>query len=168
MIRLKGQAGFTLVELTVVLLVLILLASASISVGDLSGNRAAVLGRKLVGDLRYAQQLANALRVRHGVEVTSANAYRVFREDGGGGTTVTHPMTGSLYIVNTTGDFTGVSLSTTLGGSPPKVQFDSLGRPFDGNDATITAGVNTINVLASGAVVGFIAVEPNTGLLTMN
>ncbi len=166
--RVQDQKGFTLVELTVVMLVLVLLASASISVGDLSGNRAAVLGRKLVGDIRYAQQLANALRVRHGVEVTSASAYRVFRDDGGAGTTVTHPMTGSPYIVNTAGDFAGVSLSTTLGGAPPKAKFDSLGRPFDGNDTAIAAGVNTITVLASGAAVGFVAVEPNTGLLTMN
>ncbi len=166
--RLKNQKGFTLVEIVVVLVVLVTLTSSVVVSMDLTGHRAAVASQQLAADLRYAQQLANARRVRHGVEVSSATSYRVFVDDGGAGTTVTSPMTGNPYIVNMSGDFNGVTLGSTLGGTPPKAQFDSVGRPFDGNSTAIGAGINTINLLAAGAVVSTVSVEPNTGMVQVN
>jgi len=166
--RFKGQAGFTLVEVALVILMVVALGTAMLVTGDLGGNRAASLSHKFAADLRYAQQLANASRIRHGVEVTNATAYRVFRDDGGAGTTVTNPMTGSPYIVTLGGDFSGVSLTTTLGGAPPKAQFDSIGRPFDGTNVAVTAGLNTVNLIAGGAVVKTVSVAPETGMVRVN
>lgn len=164
----RGQEGYTLLELTVVIMLLAILAAGIVLTGDLMGIRAASVARKLVADLRYAQQLANTSRVRHGIEVTNGTSYRVFRDDGGGGANVTNPMTGGPYIVTMTGDFNGVSLTTTLGGAPPKAQFDSVGRPFDGTGLAIGAGVNTVNIWASGAIVSTVTVEPNTGVVRVN
>jgi len=166
--RAKNQKGFTLVEIVLVITVLVILTTAVVVSMDITEHRAANLAQKLAADLRYAQQLANVRRVRHGIEVSSANSYRIFMDDGGSGTTVTSPMNGSPFIVNMSGDFTGITLNSTLGGTPPKAQFDSLGQPFDGNGAAIGAGVNTINLLASGAVVSTVVVAPNTGLVQVN
>ncbi len=166
--RVKGQAGFTLVEVTLVIVMLGVLTTSIVVSGDLMGQRAASLSHQLSADLRYARQLANASRTRHGVEVTNATTYRVFRDDGGAGSTVDHPMTGSPFVVNLSGDYNGVSLSTTLGGAPPKAQFDSIGRPFDGAGGAIGAGVNAIDVSGGGGVVKTVTVVPETGVVLVN
>ncbi len=166
--HLKGQKGFTLVEITLVIVMLAILSATMIVPGDLTGHRAAVAAQKLAADLHYAQNLANTQRIRHGIEVTTSSSYRVFQDNGGSGTTITSPMTGGPYIVNMTGDFKGVTLSTTLGGTPPKSQFDSIGRPFDGNGASIGVGSNTIDLLATGTVIKTITIVPNTGMIQVN
>ncbi|MFQ5598432.1 MAG: Tfp pilus assembly protein FimT/FimU [Nitrospiria bacterium] len=165
-----SRRGFTLIEVVIVMLVMAILALVVVSPFNLSNARAGAAAKKLEADLRYAQQLANASRIRHGVEVTNGTSYRVFQDDGGGGTTVSNPMTGAPYIISMTGDFNGVSLTTSLGGAPPKAQFDSIGRPFDGSVVPIpvAAGANAINLLVSGSVVETVTVVPNTGVVLVN
>ncbi len=168
--RPECRRGFTLIEVVITLIVTAVLTISAFSMIDLSGSRASAAAHKLAADLRYAQRLANTSRVRHGVEVTNATSYRVFRDDGGGGTTVSNPMTGSPFVVVMGADFIGVSLTTTLGGAPPKAQFDSIGRPFEGSVAPvpIVSGANVINLLASGTPAEIVTVEPNTGLIRIN
>ena len=166
--RLRGKEGFTLVEITLLIVLLAILGTSIVVPGDLSRHRAGVAARKLSADLRYAQQLSNARRIPYGVEVTTLSSYRIFQDDGGSGTTISSPITGGPYIVNMTEDFQGVTLTSTLGGTPPKTQFDALGRPFDGNGAAISGGGNSIALLASGAVIKTVTIEPGTGMIQVN
>jgi hypothetical protein len=129
--------------------------------------RAATVARKLVSDLRYAQQLANTTQIRSGVALT-AGSYTVFTNDSSA-TPATDPFKGGSYIVNMMGDFAGVSL-TWSGISSGIVRFNSLGVPYEGADGAQTplAAAGAINVQVGATVVKTITVAPTTGQITMN
>lgn len=162
------QRGYTLIEVIVLILVLAVLAAIVMtSQGDLSEVRAATLARKLVSDLRYAQQLANTSQVRHGVALT-AGSYTMFTNDNSA-TPATDPLKGGGYIVNLVGEFSGVSL-TWANIDSGIVRFDSLGVPYQGIDGaqTLLNPLGTINVQVGASIVKTISIFPTTGVVTLN
>jgi len=165
--RIIGHRGFTLIELVLIILVTVIIAFAVIPRFDLTSSRAASAARKLLSDLRYAQQLANATQARHGVNFNSASQYTVFKNNDSA-VPATDPMKGGSYIVNMTGDFTGVTLLNTL--TSGIVRFDSIGIPYEGtNGSQVTLAVaRTITVSAGGSTVKTITIEPKTGKVWMN
>jgi hypothetical protein len=68
-----------------------------------------------------------------------------------------------------TGDFSGVTLTPALGVAPNQdiVKFDSIGIPYRRDGSQITGGGNTV-VIAGGAVIRTITVEPVTGQVSVN
>jgi len=71
------QAGFSLVELVIVIVLIGVLAVVATPRFDYTGPQAAAVSRKLIEDLRYAQSLAISTQIRHGL---------VFSNCGGPGT----------------------------------------------------------------------------------
>jgi prepilin-type N-terminal cleavage/methylation domain-containing protein len=166
MTKLKSTRGFTLIELALVILLIAFLAAVFTVGTDLTGDRAAALGRKLVSDLRYAQQLANSTQARSGV-VLSSTSYTIFTSNSSA-TPATNPFKGTSYVVNMTGDYANVTLSNTLTGGI--VRFDSLGIPYQGTDGSQTAlaAAQTITVSSGSGSVKTITIEANTGKVWMN
>ena len=163
-----GQRGFTLIELVLIILVTVIIAFVVIPRFDLTGDRAASAARKLVSDLRYAQQLANTTQSRSGVTLVSATSYRVFTNNLSG-IPATDPLTGSQYIVSMAGDFAGGTL-TMNNIDNNIVRFDSLGVPYESTDGAQNTldGNETIDVKNCTTVIKTITIAPTTGLITMN
>jgi prepilin-type N-terminal cleavage/methylation domain-containing protein len=161
------KKGFTLVELVVALFVLAVLLLMAIPQLNLSGNRAASAARKLLSDLRYAQQLANATQTRHGVNFNSSTQYTVFKSDDSA-VAAADPLKGGNFVVGMNGDFAGVTLSNNFTGGI--IRFDSLGVPYEGANGSQTAlsAARTISVAAGGSTVKTITIEPTTGKVWMN
>jgi prepilin-type N-terminal cleavage/methylation domain-containing protein len=166
MTKLKREGGFTLIELVTVVLATAILMALFYAGTNLTGDRAAAAGRRLVSDLRYAQQLANATQARSGVALT-ASSYTVFTSNSSA-TAATDPLKGGSYVVNMTGDFASVTLSNSLTGGI--VRFDSLGIPYQGTDGSQTAlaAAQTITVSSGASSIKTITIEPVTGKVWMN
>ena len=162
-----NRQGFTLIELVLLILILAILAAVLYPKGDINTVRAATVARKLLSDLRYAQQLANATQTRHGVNFNSSTQYTVFKNNDSG-VPATDPMKSGNYVVNMTGDFAGATLSNTLTGGI--VRFDSLGIPYEGANGSqaALAAARTITVSAGAGAIKTITIEPNTGQVWMN
>lgn len=165
--RIIGQRGFTLIELVVIILITAIIAFVMIPRSDLTGNRAASAARKLLSDIRYAQQLANTTQSRSGVAF-AAGSYTVFTNNSSG-TPATDPLKGGNYVVNMTGDFAGVTL-TMNNIDNNIVRFDSLGVPYEDTDGAQNTldGNETIDVKVGATVVKTITIVPSTGQVTMN
>lgn len=149
------------------MLIVAILAAVLYPKADISTIRAATVARKLLSDLRYAQQLANATQTRHGVIFNSTTQYTVFKNNDSG-VPGTDPMKGGNYVVNMTGDFAGTTLSNTLTGGI--VRFDSVGIPYEGTNGSqaVLAAARTITINSSTGSVKTITIVPTTGQVTMN
>lgn len=161
----KCFRGYTIIELVLIIIIVGTLAYVFVPRSSIDDTRAAAAGRKLLADLRYAQQLANTTQSRSGMVIT-ANSYSVFTNNASA-STVTDPFTGGLFTVNMTGNFAGVTLSTGI--TNGIVRFDSLGVPYQGTDAgqTALAAAGTINVLSGSTPIGMITIQPTTGQITI-
>ena len=66
-VRPVHQGGFTLVELVIIIVLIGILAVVAIPSFDYTNTQAAAATRKLIEDLRYAQNLAVSTQIRHGL-----------------------------------------------------------------------------------------------------
>lgn len=130
--RFFGERGFTLVELVLVIVVVVILAGAvNIGINGISSARLSGAARRLTSDLRFAQQAAITKRIRHGIIFTT-NSYTVFENDDATDP-ARNPQGGGNFIVDfTTGEFAGVTVSLT-DLNDDVVRFDPAGRPLEGN-----------------------------------
>lgn len=147
--------GYTAIEFIMVIAVIGFFAAIALPAFVISYNTLKLEGayRQLRQDIRYAQQLAIARQVTHGVSFDpSAEAYFVYRQSTSN--IVKDPAAQKpLSITYATGKFSGVNLvSTTFTNN--RLEFDSLGRPSQGG----TVG------LAYGTLSKTISVEANTGI----
>ncbi len=148
---LKEESGFTLIELVLIITVAATLAAmVSVGLDSLGSSRSSGAARRLVSDLRFAQQAAITKRIRHGITFT-ANAYTVFENDNSADP-ARNPQGGGDFIVDfTTGEFAGVTLGTSLGDSV--IRFDANGRPLEGNPpnpVTALATPETVTLTYNG------------------
>ncbi|MFQ5456224.1 MAG: Tfp pilus assembly protein FimT/FimU [Nitrospirota bacterium] len=157
-----NNTGFTLIELVMIILLFGILSAVAIPQFNLQDTRGGAAGRRIVSDIRYAQQLSTTTQIVHGVIFTSAS-YTLFENDNTGDP-AKDPLTGSDFIVNMNGDFAGVTLSSNLTGGI--IKFDSIGAPLK-NDGSLLSSEKTITV-QSGTSSSSITIEPNTGKVTMN
>lgn len=160
-----SKKGFTLIEVVLVLVIVaILAASVNIGINGISSARLNGAARRLVSDLRFAQQVAITKRIRHGI-IFTANSYTVFENDLPADP-ARNPQGGGDFIVDfTTGDFAGVTISTT----PPQttlpglvVKFEPSGRPLDGANAALTAATNQVTLNYNGSP-KTVTITPETG-----
>jgi prepilin-type N-terminal cleavage/methylation domain-containing protein len=159
---LKNERGVTLLETTMVLVIMSVLSYSAIvhfsaSSSDVQARAAAA---QLMHDLRFAQQwaIANSRSVTVAFEAQN-NRYSLKWQDTGA--YLLRPAGGGNYVVRFgEGNFPDVEVSTTLGGSA--LTFDASGRPCNGQQLLLTTA--DVAVLTGGLIV---RVTPNTGKLQL-
>ncbi len=168
----REEQGWTLIELVVVILILAILGSfVTLSLqgyGSVKLNNAV---DKVVGDLRYAQQLAISTQSRHGLTVNSTSQYTIHR-NGTPDAAIQNPVNlGTNFVVNfdtyQQGQLAGVVFTAAApfcGGAGSVMEFNSIGAPTDTN-GTLLACTSTITLSYSGST-RQITIAPNTGNLT--
>ncbi len=145
----KPTAGFSLLELLAVLVLLGLLASHAGLRFGFGGATLPAQADQLAADLRHAQGLAMQLARRLRLE-TTGGGYRVV--DVAASAPITDPATQQPFTV-------ALENGVTLAGGP--VTFDSLGRPVDAGGLAATA---VDFVLAADGRSRTVRVRPVSGL----
>ena len=111
MAKSKGDLGFTLIELVMIIVLVGLVAvMAAPRLADITGIKASATARKLQADISYAQDLAMTRNQRHRVVFPSTASYEV-RD--AAGALATNPDGGSGFAVTTD---SGITLSWSLNG----------------------------------------------------
>ena len=148
--RLQNGRGFTLIELVLIIVVVAIIGTVVVNIGvdSIADSKLNGAARKLISDLRFAQQVSGVKRIRHGV-IFTANTYTVFENDDTADP-ARNPQGGADFAVDfTVGDFSGVTLATNLTNSV--VRFDAAGRPMEGNPVpALLAGDKTVTLTYNG------------------
>lgn len=173
--RLTGEAGFTLVEAVIIIvLVMILAATAVPRIGNMTGTKASAAARKLQSDIAYAQRLAMVSNLRHRVYFNAAPApasgYAVVNDANGNGVwgeageVSADPSNngGNLSVTLNTGNYSGITLSV-VGFTGSYVEFNTLGASFDGGGAL--AAAKSVSV-TGGGISRTVTVQPGTGAVS--
>jgi type II secretory pathway pseudopilin PulG len=129
----RKDSGFTLIEIVLILIVISVLAAVVTPkfAEFYSGIKLSSAAKKLVNDIRYAQNLATTTRTHHKISFTSAGSYRVLNVSTGN--PVRDPLTQADFIVDLTrSEFSGVNITLPTGLAGDYVEFDGLGIPYDG------------------------------------
>lgn len=156
------KAGFTLIELVIVILILSILSIVVITDFVSSTRNMKLQGArfKLKSDLGYVQSLSVAQQIPYGIVFDlSADAYTAYRQTTAN--IINNPLTLQPFIVRYPTDlnFSGVDLiSTSL--TSNRVQFDSLGVPSDGTGVLTSDGFITLDYSGNSTTV---TVTKNTG-----
>jgi prepilin-type N-terminal cleavage/methylation domain-containing protein len=162
--RTRSQAGFTLIELIIFIVISGALSLFALPRFDRAGPKVAAVAEKLVQDLRYAQSRAVTTQIRHGIVMTGTQ-YEIFEFDNGGNPTAqqTKDPAGDQLVTVMTGLYDGVALSTLFpnGG----MYFDATGTPFASPAVALTTATNTINIQA-GAICEQLTISIMTGLIS--
>ncbi|MDC4228071.1 MAG: prepilin-type N-terminal cleavage/methylation domain-containing protein [Candidatus Manganitrophus sp.] len=168
----SGEAGFTLVEVVLIIVLLMILAAGVLPrAGNMAGTKAAAAARKLQSDIAYAQQLAMVRNLRHRVYFNAAPApasgYAVVNNADGdatwgeAGEVAVDPVSNAanLSVTLNTGDYAGITISA-VGFTGSYIEFNSLGASFDGGGALAVAKSVTVS---GGGIARTVTVQPSTG-----
>lgn len=151
----RGERGFTLIEVVVVIAVAALLIWVALPRSFAADVKLQAAARQVQSDIRYAQELAMTRGQHHQIRFyaasnpTPTNQYQIVTVTGG---PAVHPLTRSASFVvdfNST-PWAGVQLDTTV-----TVEFDSLGRPNAGQTISLNGGAKIITVTAETGRVSF-------------
>lgn len=165
--------GFTLIELVMLITILAVLAVVSVPrfgeyYGSIKQDNATM---KIVSDIRYSQSRATTTQQRSRVSFTGATTYEVrfcasYTQATcictSGWALATDPSTGGNFQVNLNNDFSGVTVSSTVS----NLEFDSLGRPYDGGGSCNNSAGATVTVQYSGLADKTITVQTQTGMVS--
>ncbi|MBI3595850.1 MAG: prepilin-type N-terminal cleavage/methylation domain-containing protein [Nitrospirae bacterium] len=173
----KNENGFTLIELVLTIIIVIILATVvSLGLSGLSTARLNNAVNKVVGDLRYAQQLAISTQSRHGMTVDpSAAQYTIYRTPA---TAVPDPSNLGKNLVVIFNDYQQGQLAgvvfasatpfTTVppacGAARSAIEFNSIGAPTDTGGTVLTC-TYTLTLSYAGNP-WQITIQQNTGNLT--
>ncbi len=141
-----GKAGFTLVELIAVMVIIAALMTAAMARIDNSAGSLDAVANVIRSNIQLAQDLSMTQDAVFGFESISASDYRIF--DGAPGTPARDPLTG--------GDFEVTISPVAFVGVVPTITFTN-GIPSNGALATIT--------VQEASIQRQITVTPNTGFV---
>ncbi|KAF0134134.1 MAG: Uncharacterized protein FD145_890 [Candidatus Saganbacteria bacterium] len=160
------QKGFSLVELVLVLIILIVLAAGSIIyIGFFQGIKLQSAAEKLANDIKYAQNTAVSKTVWYGVkfEVDPVNRYSIYYTDGTTDTLEADPADFSKILSVDTNEKFGAKInSVMLEGGQNQIEFNGLGHPYTDYLGWVVSNEGSI-VLQSGSQTKTIKITPNTG-----
>ena len=168
-VRSRSRRGFSLIELVSVISLMAVIAVAIVgpTLSYMSKIRSRSAATRIVADIRYVQRYAMNSRLRTWVVFsTGSNNYRLYAETSPGagkGTRValSHPLDQSTSAVQMgSGTNLAVSISAVSINSTSEIEFDSWGKPYDGNSVALTA---TGTVTLSNGVT--LTVQPTSGLV---
>jgi Tfp pilus assembly protein FimT len=170
MTRLRNERGFTLVELVMIIVLLMILAAVAIPrAGDMAGTRASAVARKLQADIVYAQSLAMTRNLPHriyfNVNPAPASGYAVVNDAVANGNWGADPGEialdpanggGTLSVTLNAGVYAGVTISA-VGFAGSFVSFNTLGVPSAAGSVTVSGGATNQTV----------TVQPQTGRVSI-
>lgn len=155
------EAGFNLIELVVILIILGILAASLL---PRSTDRSISVGAQadqLAGDIRYVQSLAMTQGQRYRINLT-ATTYAFFAVSGG--VAVPHPATGSTVPIQLASGITITIPPTSLPSS--LVAFDGRGIPYTDAAATTQLAANAVITLSGSGGSNTVTISPQTGKVT--
>ena len=167
-----NESGFTVIELVLVIIIVAVVGIViSLNLGGLDSITLNNAEKKLVGDLRYAQQLAITTGIRHGLRVDTASdmEYSLYMDDGAE-TPIKDPVNlGQDFIVNFNtyqqGQLAGVIFNPDSPFcSAAEIEFNGIGAPTDDTGNPIACSPNITLQLSTETTT--IAIQQNTGNLT--
>jgi len=136
------RGGFTTVELISVVVILGIVSATALTMFTGSSEyRLDAAARKIVSDIRYAQQLAMDNHGSYRISFdTSSDSYTLYAKDSNT-TPATDPFTGTAFTVQLDSDvYSGVTLTEAVFGSRSYVVFDEEGDPSSTGTIAISAG----------------------------
>ncbi|MFH1731180.1 MAG: prepilin-type N-terminal cleavage/methylation domain-containing protein [Planctomycetota bacterium] len=170
--RTGNSNGFTLIELIVTITIASIIAVTAVpAFMNMNNTRLWRASSELAGHIKMARSLAMATRRRTWIRFnTAGESYETFiehRDQPGRASriAVTHPVTGaSSFVVSLDQDeFTGVQISSASFGGQAEVEFDWLGRPYNGwgtllsNDGTVVLAADTSQTVRVTAGTGMVS-----------
>ncbi len=167
--RRRRGAGFSLIELLAIMVMLGVIAIATIpSIASLGADRASMAAQQLLRDLSFARQRAVASGTRSWVVFdTGAHTWSVLAEDPSvpgraGAAVIVDPATGQDFIqLLDVNQFIGVQLVAVAIDGDVEIGFDWLGQPLNAAENPLAA---TGSVTLTGTHVVNVAID--TGYVT--
>lgn len=154
----RKKYTFTLIEMVMVILLVAILSVVVVSPeNDL---RLKGVSKKLIFDIRYAQQLAISRHINCGVSFSPAsNSYFVYI--GNTSTKAKDPHSGADLLVDFSADnfYQAIDLVSTNFGN--LIYFDSMGIPYSSSGLPLAS--SGIIVLTQGNFSRQVLITPNTG-----
>lgn len=150
-------AGFTLIELIAVLIIVSILAAIIIPRLTMQSLNLSAIAAQLATAIRYTQSLSMSQGQRYRINFASGS-YQITDING---VAIVYPVTGSAAAIQ-------VSPATLSGYNPPLtnnyVAFDSQGVPYVDNISPATALVaNAVITLTEGGATSNLTITPETG-----
>jgi prepilin-type N-terminal cleavage/methylation domain-containing protein len=155
-------AGFTFIELVMVMLVIAVIAALALPKSSSDPVTLSAQVSQLSGDIRYVQALAMTQGQRYRINFTAAGY--TFTLADAGGTAVPNQFSGST---GTTAWNSGVTITLPPAGLPNNlVAFDGLGIPYTDNVATVALASTATITLSQGGTSQGVTIAPETGRVT--
>jgi len=156
------QRGFTLIELVMVLALLAILAAVAIP--RFSGYGAIKQGNavmEIASDIRYAQNMATTTQQRSQISFT-ASGYTVSSCAVYTGSTCTCAAWSPVKTIDLSADYSGVTIASSVS----LLEFDSLGRPYNGSGSCTASSGAAVTVSYSGEPDRTVSIQNQTGMVS--
>ncbi|GEM_PF-6644283 len=137
----KNQKGFTMIETILVLLLVGLTAMAVGSTYNADNFSSYSALQKVIGDIRYAQQMALVSGQAYGFRTLTNHSYEIYQ--GSPGTPATDPLNQAAFTVDLATNYK----NSVFASSTYQIEFGAGGAPTLGGaaDYTIQAGTTSLS-----------------------
>ncbi len=161
--RVSDRAGFTLVEMVVVLAIVTTIAVVMVPKLSNENFMVGTQADRLANDIRYVQSLAMTQGQRYVLDLGSGPPYTGYTLKTSSGVAVRHPASG----LTTTLPFDGaVSATSTTNLSAGLIGFDGRGVPYTNSPFSILTLAASIT-LDSGGRQRVVTIAPQTGRIAL-
>lgn len=152
----RGQAGFTMVELIIVIVVIAILSVFLLPSMPASTLNLQYSAAQVLNDIRYAQALSMATGQRYRLVQVSSNSYSITDQSGNA---IIMPSGGTVMLFSN-----GITFSAFTNLPNNLVAFNSQGIPYTDTSipGTALASTATITLTAAGATRSM-TISPQTG-----